>query len=174
MRGQVPLTLRRATAVLLCMWQVWVALLLPSLLLVTAQSSSNAYVIHIQRNDDNDSGTNEACSADKSPSCMCGNVSTVAQHTCDKSKSSESQDSLLGFCQEALTDLNYAVELRNVSKMECMVALTEDELTSTMKSIQSYLKRFTDILDRTIVGVYLKSESQRCTCLVSSPSLSSY
>ena len=205
--------------VLLRRWQVWVALLLPSLLVNSAQNSTNggpAYIIHIQSVDvdikpaTETGGTCKAgaegtecvdCRNNPRTRCMCGNVflnnqtaeelnETVVECNSLLNDHSfltrEPQDPLsIGFCKDVLNDLNYTVNVsvnefmvapssRVASGEECpgnettsIVTLTEEQLNATIVSMQDKLTQFIEMLNRTIVGVYLRAAEQRCTCMVS-------
>ena len=185
---------------LLRKWQIWVALLLPFLLVNSAQNSGSGeptYLLLLQQRVDFEMdpasgsctpGTDCVdCRDNPRTKCMCGNVflrnqsveesnETVAECNSILSSNSfltpEPLDSLsVGLCEDVLNDLNYTVNVSVnglMSPSSPVVALTEEELSARIESIQRYLTQFILTLNRTIVGVYLRSAEQRCICMVSS------
>ncbi len=119
------------------------------------------------------------CSVDACdrPKCMCledrRNTSTTRVEMCEWPKEAEG-GTKLGFCGPALASINnYCVQLVNVSMAStaasgaCAVTLSDAALEATVKKLENRRKDFLAVLDRTIVGVYLESVSQRNKCMVS-------
>lgn len=133
----------------------------------------------------NDSGSDvQECLRypEQNPACMCGERLNSTQEAMIRMLNSECSSELnsseattlaseLDFCGPALYKLGYSVTVENVtSGAEFSPSATfssTETLNSTIQSLKGHLRMFEAVLDRTIVGVYLRSLEQRCACLVS-------
>ena len=79
---------------------------------------------------------------------------------------SENLPDTLGFCARAFANLGYRVEtVNNVSRPE-ITTYNVSELEAKIEEITDFAVEFWNLLDRTLVGVYLSSDQQRDICKV--------
>ena len=102
----------------------------------------------------------EACEIDarNKPKCMCLVRRESCCTHCSVCQSNTSNSTELGFCEDVLCDLGYSVVTDDVNG---------SVLSKTMMILNKQLSYFEQVLNRTIVGVYLENVDQRNACLVS-------
>ena len=109
--------------------------------------------------------------------CLCGNNLTAAHenyrnklnNTCDNASFKDDQ-SPFSFCNEALRDLGYSIQMINLSDNSIdMVNGSFSVLTlnETINNLETSIAVFDKVLKRTIVGILIETEGHRCACLVS-------
>lgn len=85
----------------------------------------------------------------------------------------QNQPERLGFCARAFARLGYTVNITSTdtssepSDNETDNYFTNRELEEKISNITTYAEEFWNLLDRTLVGVYLESNLQRNICKVS-------
>ena len=106
--------------------------------------------------------------------CMCGenlrNQQTEIQDRLNNACKyyEEQTSSPLQICEGALTRLGKCVTFESYSDdTNSTVVYNESSLMRIVNEINTILSGYFNILDRTLVGVYLPSEGHRCQCLVS-------
>lgn len=101
--------------------------------------------------------------------CMCGEklqstqnarTSMLRQEYCNIN-ATEPTNNELGFCENAFLRLGYVVKREPVENM------TKAFNASSIEKLEKNFQNFKAVIDRTIVGVYLRSKEQKCACLVS-------
>ena len=84
-------------------------------------------------------------------------------------------DSPFSFCEEAFLALGYRIQTRSVWSVEdSSLNMTNgstfsssSNLTERIRSLEASLENFKRVLDRTIIGVLIEREEDRCSCFVS-------
>ena len=107
--------------------------------------------------------------------CMCGNR-LLEQQEAIKNRLNNScayynertfgNPSPLGFCERALAQTGRCVTFEPTSS-ESMYTFTNASLRAKLRQVNSVLSGYFNVLDRTIVNVYLASKGHKCQCLVS-------
>ena len=114
-------------------------------------------------------------------SCMCGANYTKVQslkEQCERNRTQLRVDeletpSMLGFCASAFLRLGYSVSVVNISDSNGSVihSFTPEQFSEKIEELNGYSKEFGQLLDMTIVRVYLRDELQRVACKVRNCSL---
>lgn len=111
--------------------------------------------------------------------CMCGQklrdqqtaIQARLNHTCEYYEEHIRPVSTtpLGFCQRSLTRLGKCVTFEPSSDdtNSTTGVFNESSLRTKMDEINRILSGYFGVLDRTLVGVYIRSIGHRCQCLVS-------
>ena len=74
----------------------------------------------------------------------------------------------LGFCARAFANLGYRIQAVNSNNTGANITTYSDsELEAEVSTIAEFAREFWNLLDRTLVGVYLSSDQQRDICKVS-------
>lgn len=87
-----------------------------------------------------------------------------------------SNDGPLGICEKVLNSLGHCVSFVPLNETDAMSnsggeirVYNASSLLETVDSIQTTLANYFQVLDRTLVGFYLKDRGHQCLCLVCSP-----
>ena len=121
-------------------------------------------------------GDNYTCLADPQGNlpCMCGEKLTQRQDVvrdrmrkrCSNSRTSDIT-SPLGFCQSSFVGLGYNVTMvASDAQIPALTLYSDCSLGEAVSDLRRTEETFSAILNRTIVGIYLESEEQRCACRV--------
>ena len=124
-------------------------------------------------NDTDISQESQVCQAnpEENPRCMCGDelnstqkaqTSMLKREYCNISVTDLTNNEL-GFCENAFLRLGYIVKRKPVENMTEIQAFN----ASLVEELEINFRKFKAVIDRTIVGVYLRSKEQKCACLVS-------
>lgn len=124
-------------------------------------------------NDTDISQENQECQRNpgENPQCMCGDklqstqnarTSMLKQEYCNISVP-DTTNNELGFCGDAFLRLEYIMEFKPVENMTEIRAFN----ASLIEELENTFRKFKAVIDRTIVGVYLRSKDQKYACLVS-------
>ena len=118
--------------------------------------------------------------AQKNLKCLCGNTlinswedyEKKLEASCDfYSMTNESHP--LSFCNTTLHNMGFNITLKNLTgetssdNSSDIHAFNNSKLMDKKIELESYLRAFKRVLDRTIVGVLIRSNLSRCTCFVS-------
>ena len=134
---------------------------------------SHANVINVSLSD-----SNSTCPVDdqrvNNLDCMCGanlrnqqeDIRKRLNRTCKYYEEHTQQiPSPLGFCERSLTQLGRCVTFEPFPDEN--FTYNANSLRMKVREIDQILLGYFGILDRTLVGVYLRTEEHRCQCLVS-------
>lgn len=108
--------------------------------------------------------------------CMCGaglrnqqrEIQERLQRTCKYyEEHTEPISSPLGFCERALTQLGICMTFEPFPEDNSTDLYDASSLEMDMREIDGILLGYFGIIDRTLAGVYLRTEAHRCQCLVS-------
>lgn len=115
----------------------------------------------------------------KNPDCMCGEnlrnqqraIQERLERTCDYyEEHTEQISSPLGFCERSLSQLGRCVTFEpfpDGNSTDIDTTYSASSLRMSVGEIDRILSGYFGVLDRTLVGVYLRTEGHRCQCLVS-------
>ena len=152
----------------------YISLHLPLLLLLSIMLSGTLakdFYLEIQdiANFNPESSQEDMCKADSNDGlqCMCIadeelTVNNSIPNACYLNKVPQ-----LGFCREALCSLGYNVVTNETEGSNMTVTFDNTTLMWKIENLEAHLDIFMSVLQRTLVGVFLKSETQREGCLVS-------
>ena len=149
-----------------------------------SRDASQMFYLQIQALEDNYTSVEECTSSKvclREPgsrlSCMCGVEYEEAQALkakCERNRTQLRVDELetpsaLGFCASAFLRLGYSVSVVNISDSKGSVVngYNLEQLSEKIEELKGYSKEFGQLLDMTIVRVYLRNELQRVACKVS-------
>lgn len=106
--------------------------------------------------------------------CICGEnlrnqqqeIQDRLNRTCEYyDEDVEQISSPLGFCERSLTRLGRCVTFEPYSDDNSTTVYNANSLMAKIKEIDRILLGYFGVLDRTLVGVYLRTEGHRCQCL---------
>ena len=112
----------------------------------------------------------------KNLDCMCGenllkqqeDIQDRLNRTCKYYEEHIGQiSSPLGFCERSLIGLGRCVTFEPYPDDNSTIVYNVSSLMAKIKEIDRILLGYFGVLDRTLVGVYLRTEGHRCQCLVS-------
>jgi hypothetical protein len=107
--------------------------------------------------------------------CMCGEnlrnqqaaIQERLKRTCKYyMEHTEQISSPLGFCERSLTQLGECVTFEQDNSTDVDL-YNASSLRMDMHEIDQILSGYFSVIDRTLAGVYLRTEAHRCQCLVS-------
>lgn len=126
------------------------------------------------------SSSNSTCPVDDQRvndlDCMCGENLRIQQDAIQKRLNStcefydehtHRQSSPLGFCERSLTQLGKCVNFESCPDNNFTTKYNNASLEAKINEIDKILSNYFSVLDRTLVGVYLRTKGHRCQCLVS-------
>lgn len=153
-----------------------VCLLIIATLSTTIQPNESQpveYFIQVVEAVNNQSCSVGECAGDARdhPECMCLDQVTKSDrqscpNTCMPSPNSTCPMEL-GFCGPTLDSLGFSVSLSNLTAGCDVDTFSDSSLKGEVDKLNHYLTSFEEVLERTVVGVYLESVAQRNQCLVS-------
>ena len=147
--------------------------------------NSTLFILNLNnftKTDNNTETENQKCSVGSRNNlpCLCGDSLIMAHElyrkrlldTCTNYSVTEDM-SPFSFCSEALLSLGYNIEKSYVT--DDLISNSSFEngtfsnitLAEMISSLKSSMLVFQEVLKRTIVGVLVETEGQRCSCLVS-------
>ena len=131
----------------------------------------------------------DSCRVSSSPGdtrleCMCGSdllnrqdilLTVLKRTTCPGYGKIQVNNSNLGICEEVFHRLGYCVTFVSYTPVNDGIDNSTEQiggynissLSQTVERIENQLQSYFDVIDRTLVGSYIKNEEHRCACLVS-------